>query len=923
MSKVFPELRNGDDTRRERQPTMDADEETVEMALLQEQSFGEYRGLLQLMDNRQLAAFKSLVHRALKKEPPAIDLDHVMAHPVSMSFLDKAASENLADFVEFLLEVGAEPNRANPEHDRAPIHFAAERGNVEALAALTRHQAINPNLLAGQMTALHYAVKADCEMCVRLLLDAGASPNIPNSKGVTALHSAAERNSRNMVQIILDHSKILDLDTYRDRRKETARSLIEQKFPDIQLPAESEKPDTATLLRYYLTANDEGNFLKKLAELKEFEGPESLAELLRLSVERNLSAATDALLSREGAENVSLWALAKLAVERAHPELLEKLLARSPGMASRLLLPASQELGSPGGSARDRLKCLHLVLDQPEVDVRQEDDKGNGALHYAARAECWEAVRRLLRLGCYIGHANSFGAPPLAHIAAGVLEEHLDACLSSTNERTEEYEIVMDYRNLVPHDTECGAVEDRFERRRRSSRARPGLCSETEALLYVAESKSLRHLLKHPLLASFLYLKYLRIRHVLYVNFLLYFVFYCLLVAYIYVITSDAPEPQAGADNASDATASAESLEDRWQSHPVLSALVALSLTYLVVRESLQLLSGPVGYLLNPENWLELGLVGMTLALLLGAGREIGALAILLSTWELVILMSQHPRMATDIEMFKTVTVNFTKFLFLYVFLILAFAWAFYVLFKGDDNFPHPLGSLFKTIVMLTGEFDSGELQFGLYPVLSRLVFIGFIFLIVIILLNLLNGLAVNDTAEILSEAELVTLVSRARLVAYAERMVVGGPLSPSSIGLGCCLEPAPSASRLGGLARAPVRFVARRILLFPRYLPHARISVKPLKSYEITLHGRARTGNRCSSLTMDPVLAQRAKQVLADRDQKGAEDKVMEHLDTMEARFDALEAAIRQVALSLAALRPRPASTEDRSTEPSFYSPT
>lgn len=507
---------------------------------------------------------------------------------------------------------------------------------------------------------------------------------------------------------------------------------------------------------------------------------------------------------------------------------------------------------------------------------------------------------------------NSFGSPPLAHIAPDILEKHLDSCLSSTNERTEEYEIIMDYKNLVPHNTECGASDDYFEqRRRRSSLRRAGnACSETEALLYIAENKTLRPLLKHPILASFLHLKYLRIRHVLYLNFLLYLLFFCALVLFVWVITGEAPEPEIEEKhtrNLSDQQEQTDDMTKNWDNHPLLSCLLACSLLYLVIRESLQFVSSPLNYIVSPENWLEVGLIGLTVSLLLGCGREIGALAILLSTWELVILMAQHPRMSTDIEMFKRVTVNFTKFLFLYIFLIVAFAFAFYVLFKGNDNFPNPIGSLFKTVIMLTGELDSGDLPFTIYPVLSRIVFIGFIFLIVIILLNLLNGLAVNDTQEILAEAELVCLVSRARLVAYAERMVVGGgPLSIQGKSCFSCLASpclaGGSRTRLSALAtRGPMRFVARRVLLFPRYLPHARLSVKPLKNYEITLHGRSRSGgSRCSALTMNSVVVQAAKQVLAERDRQSNEDKIIERIDGFEARFDNLESLIKQIAMSM-----------------------
>ena len=145
----------------------------------------------------------------------------------------------------------------------------------------------------------------------------------------------------------------------------------------------------------------------------------------------------------------------------------------------------------------------------------------------------------------------------------------------------------------------------------------------------------------------------------------------------------------------------------------------------------------------------------------------VGAVVILLSAWELVLLIGQHPKMSTGIEIFKTVSTNFIKFLFLYAFLILSFALAFYTLFKedteGEENkpFPNAPQSIFKTIVMLTGEFEASDIPFVLHPVVGHIIFILFEFLIAIVLFNLLTGLAVSDTQEILAEAELVSLISR------------------------------------------------------------------------------------------------------------------------------------------------------------------
>lgn len=149
----------------------------------------------------------------------------------------------------------------------------------------------------------------------------------------------------------------------------------------------------------------------------------------------------------------------------------------------------------------------------------------------------------LLEKGSYLGHTNHFGVPALAHMSPDVLEGHLDGCLSSLQERSEDHEIVIDYRNLVPHNTECADDEEYFSKSsaRRQSAPTKSPCNETEALLHIARRKHLRHLLKHPVLSSFLFLKYLRIRPVLLFNFFVYCIYFGLLNYYIWTVASDMP----------------------------------------------------------------------------------------------------------------------------------------------------------------------------------------------------------------------------------------------------------------------------------------------------------------------------------------------------------------------------------------------
>ena len=74
---------------------------------------------------------------------------------------------------------------------------------------------------------------------------------------------------------------------------------------------------------------------------------------------------------------------------------------------------------------------------------------------------------------------------------------------------------------------------------------------------------------------------------------------------------------------------------------------------------------------------------------------------------------------------------------------------------EEEDAYPffdQPLLALIKTSTMFVGELEFADipinLDSSLYPI-SYFFFLSFVFLIVVVLMNLLNGLAVSDTGVI------------------------------------------------------------------------------------------------------------------------------------------------------------------------------
>lgn len=325
---------------------------------------------------------------------------------------------------------------------------------------------------------------------------------------------------------------------------------------------------------------------------------------------------------------------------------------------------------------------------------------------------------------------------------------------------------------------------------------------------------------------------------------------------------------------------------------PVLVAVLGLFLLLLVLRELFQLLVSPHKYVLSPENWMEAMLIVVTAVLLFSrqtnsySRQQLSAIAILLSWAELVLLIGRHPMLATNIEMFKTVSLNFLKFLAWYSILIVAFALSFYTLFRdcggeackeGDDEnfFLSPGMSVFKSIVMLTGEFDAGSIPFVSFPGTSHILFVLFVFLIAIVLFNLLNGLAVSDTQAIREDAELVAYVSRVKLVAYVESMLVGEShrgIHSWLQSVCCCFN---TCKTVGCL-----KTLSARVNLFPDVVPDQQIHVLPNQANRIefsTLHSCSRNkmmdeddlgscAAKCQQISMDPTIMRDVKGLFLKR---------------------------------------------------------
>ena len=126
--------------------------------------------------------------------------------------------------------------------------------------------------------------------------------------------------------------------------------------------------------------------------------------------------------------------------------------------------------------------------------------------------------------------------------------------------------------------------------------------------------------------------------------------------------------------------------------------------------------------------------------------------------------------------MFTTVAANIAKFLAAYLSLIIGFSLGLSVLYPDTESLASLPFSLVTTVVMMTGELEYSKYFYEdhrpEYPFTTLLVFLAFLLFIVVVLMNLLVGLAVSDIQGLRKSAGLDRLVRQTRLIARMESIV-------------------------------------------------------------------------------------------------------------------------------------------------------
>ena len=407
----------------------------------------------------------------------------------------------------------------------------------------------------------------------------------------------------------------------------------------------------------------------------------------------------------------------------------------------------------------------------------------------------------------------------MGNVPPDIVEEILDSCIVGERKGSE-FHLTLNFPFLNPADPRAKENTDNVEvdgsKEAFTMKSLPskddnpggGVLPETNSLLFMIENPEYNHLLEHPVVKSFLSLKFWGVASLYIIKTFFFLIFASFVTAYVFLVNNVAKEGVESAEAAM-----------KWIVFVMLLllALLVLAILFGSLKESVTNLAAltkvteeerspeigdlfmikkafkPFTRLLSDsEWWLKLGVFISCLLLMFTPKEEgekvrhLSATTVLLVWTGFLFQLAIHPYFALHRNMFITISTNFLKFLMWYLLLILAFALSFFFLFhmpksaedgaeQENEAFETPTTSIMKTIIMVfTGEIDFGGLVFT--APFGEFIFILFVFFILLVVMNLLNGLAVSDIGIIQQESEINMEKARMRFVVGYEQILLRVP---------------------------------------------------------------------------------------------------------------------------------------------------
>ena len=540
------------------------------------------------------------------------------------------------------------------------------------------------------------------KQCVKILLEAGASANVSDNKGgQTPLILAANKRNLDIVKLLLKYGADLRGDAERILTSNFSGHQIAMLDLDSVKRRQTEEDITEKLYKLIDIAELDGEDVVKFRQLvskttnSELDSIIGKMSMIQACAERGLASYVSILLSSGADPNITTimkpTTAFLLAATGGKADVIKVMLnhnsLNSNNNTNKMVETLSSdqqfnqtvlhqllrkplnnlELSKQKFENTNYEKCFDILLKQQNnltSIINMQDIHGNTALHYATQFWDNDTVTKLLLIGANIGLRNSLGETPISNILPATMENFLNQhCIKSQgNPTNEDFKISFHYDFLAPprdENTDLIRMPDSEDMANKKTPPQP----ETDVLWYMAKSKDHCHLLKHPVITSFLALKWSRISFHYNTN----MIFSTLLVAMltIYIFTNYAGKVEKtqfclfnlsllgfslGVEppECHNTTRIEETADENWKwgNSIALWWATTVLMVLLVIREGLQFSVNPSQYLASVENLLEILMMVLTFVLLFNGPpgcylefkREI-ATSVLLISWILMVTM--------------------------------------------------------------------------------------------------------------------------------------------------------------------------------------------------------------------------------------------------------------------------------------------
>lgn len=345
---------------------------------------------------------------------------------------------------------------------------------------------------------------------IKCMLKTGCSPNAVNDQLATPFGALLNKLdgakfTTDFIEMFLEAPKV---NTYGNE----ITKMLENRGYKIPPKPDSEK--NLNFMIQTLNSFNENNFIREFGKLKTSttERAGDLQRLLEEVIIRNMSGLIEFLLEN-GADANRMWKFdmtpAFLACTLGHHESLSCLLSQEDLSFMSSTTHCSllhQILRTKNVDENDRKKCFDLVINDRRCTddiINSIDEDARTPLFYA----CYNGLRAYEKT-LIQKHADISDKSVMDLLNKEVLEEILDESIKCTNDIEEKScEIHVDYNFLMP----------------------PKICEklhfETRQASLISENSNLTELVLHPVIFSFVVVKWKKINFIVYVNLLLYFSF--------------------------------------------------------------------------------------------------------------------------------------------------------------------------------------------------------------------------------------------------------------------------------------------------------------------------------------------------------------------------------------------------------------